>query len=61
MWDEISMMLEEERAEVGRLLARAQDEVTLRQLQGRAQFLDEFETLVREAPALLEKARVSTL
>jgi hypothetical protein len=60
-WDEISKFLDGELVAVYEQLAMARDEVTIHQLQGRAQFITEFQKMVREAPQELEKRRESTL
>lgn len=60
-WDDISAFLDEELAAVYEQLSQAREEVTLRQLQGRAQFIVDFKKVVRDAPTLLEKLRETTL
>ena len=60
-WDDIDKMFEAELADTLKSLAMARDEVTIRQLQGRAQFIQEFQALVREAHERLLKLRESTL
>lgn len=60
-WGEVSKLLESELASVFSVLSEAKDDVTLRQMQGRAQFIQELLRLVRNAPTLLSKLGVSTL
>lgn len=60
-WDDVSKFLQAELDAVHKVLTEAADEATLRQMQGRAQFIREFTTLVRDAPKVLEKLRESTL
>ena len=60
-WKAFSGFLAEERAKVIERLVATSDEVTLRQLQGRAKCLDELEAMVRDARDDLEKLGVTTL
>lgn len=60
-WDDVSKFLEGELNATYRALATAADEVTLRQMQGRARFIQEFTSLVRDAAKQLEKLRETTL
>jgi hypothetical protein len=60
-WPEVREFLEGELIAVHRLLSEAKDDVTLRQMQGRAQLIREFLKLVSGARQALEKARVNTL
>lgn len=60
-WDDISAFLDGELAATYERLVKALDEVTVRQLQGRAQFIVDLQKMVREAPQLLEKMRETTL
>lgn len=54
-------MFQSELQAIYRTLASSTDEVTLRQMQGRAQFIQEFLDLVANAPKVLEKLRESSL
>lgn len=60
-WDDVSKFLNGELQKVYEVLASSPDEATLRQMQGRAQFIREFLTLVADAPKVLEKLRESSL
>lgn len=60
-WDEVSKMLEAELASTYEMLVKHKDEVIVRQMQGRAQFILEFQKLVREARQELEMRQQSTL
>ena len=60
-WDTVKGMFEDELLKVYEGLASHQDEVRLRQLQGRAQFIAEFLELVDNSLAHLEKLRANTL
>lgn len=60
-WDDVSKFLQGELDKVHEVLVSSPDEVTLRQMQGRAQFIREFLNLVATAPQVLEKLRESTL
>lgn len=60
-WDHVKAMFEVELAQVYAGLASHQDEVRLRQLQGRAQAITEFLDLVDNSRAHLEKLRANTL
>lgn len=60
-WAAVSSFLEAELASTQEILAMAVEDVTVRQMQGRAQFILELQKLVREARNELEKRRESTL
>lgn len=60
-WDEINKMFEEELRKSFEFLAESRDDLALRQMQGRVQFIREFLDVVREAPRLLEKLKDSGL
>ena len=60
-WDDVSKFLNGELAKVYEALVLNPDEVTLRQMQGRAQFIREFLDLVANAQKVLEKLRESSL
>jgi predicted ester cyclase len=60
-WDDVSKFFDDELAKVHEVLVSSPDEVTLRQMQGRAQFIREFLDLVANAPKVLEKLRESSL
>lgn len=60
-WDEISKLFENELSKSYDFLVESRDDLALRQMQGRVQFIREFQDLVREAPRLLEKLKDSGL
>lgn len=60
-WDSVSKFLSDELSKVYEVLASSPDEVTLRQMQGRAQFIREFLDLAANAAKVLEKLRESSL
>lgn len=60
-WDEVNKMFEVELQKSFEFLAESRDELALRQMQGRVQFIREFLDVVREAPRLLEKLKDSGL
>jgi hypothetical protein len=60
-WASVSKMLEDELASTYKLLTEAREPATIHQLQGRAQFINEFQGMVRDAPKILEKLQESTL
>lgn len=60
-WADVSKLLDDELDVIHEHLRQAQDEVTLRRYQGRAQFIIDFQKLVRDAPSLLQKLKASTL
>ena len=60
-WDHVKSMFEVELLKVYEGLASHQDEVRLRQLQGRAQAITEFLELVDNSLAHLEKLRAHKL
>ena len=60
-WPEVDQMFRDELAKVYETLASSPDEATLRQMQGRAQFIREFLDLVANAAKVLEKLRESSL
>lgn len=60
-WAEISEYIESELSKVYDVLVSSPDEVTLRQMQGRAQALRDFMVMVRDAHKTLERLRETTL
>lgn len=60
-WSDIKAFFDEELLRTYELMSSHQDEVKLRQFQGRAQFVREFLDIVRDAKVNLEKLRESTL
>jgi uncharacterized membrane protein YccC len=60
-WAEFSKMLDKELEATHQHLVLSHDPVKLHQMQGRAQILQELQAAAREAPALLEKLRDSSL
>ena len=56
-WEEVNKLFEEELKKSFDFLAESRDELALRQMQGRVQFIREFLDVVREAPRLLEKLK----
>jgi len=60
-WDEINKLFENELTKSYDFLVESRDELALRQMQGRVQFIREFQDMVREAPRLLEKLKDSGL
>lgn len=60
-WDEVSKFIQGELDKTLEHLVLSPDEVTLRQMQGRARFIQEFLDLVANAPKVLEKLRESSL
>ena len=48
-------MFSDELLKLYEAMADSRDDATLRQFQGRVQFIREFQSLVREAPRTLEK------
>lgn len=60
-WPVISRMLEDELSAIYEHMSLSHDEVKLRQMQGRAQFLREFMALARDATIVMEKLRESPL
>lgn len=54
-WPEINGFLNSELDATFKVLSEAADEATLRQMQGRAQFIRELLTMVQDAPKILEK------
>jgi hypothetical protein len=59
-WLEIVKFLEDESRATDRVLAEAQEDWRLRQMQGRAQFLRELLSLAQNAPTILEKLKGSS-
>ncbi len=60
-WGDVSKFFNDELTKVYEVLASSPDEVTLRQMQGRAQFIREFLTMSADAAKVLEKLRESSL
>jgi hypothetical protein len=60
-WSEVQKYLEGELQALYRHISEAREDVTLRQMQGRAQLIKELLGLVREAPTTLNRLKVSTL
>ncbi len=60
-WEEIDKLFRDELQKSFEFLAESRDELALRQMQGRVQFIREFLDVVREAPRLLEKLKDSGL
>jgi hypothetical protein len=60
-WDEVNKLFENELRKSYDFLVESRDELALRQMQGRVQFIREFQDMVREAPRLLEKLKDSGL
>ena len=54
-WGEVNNMFSDELLKLYEAMADSRDDATLRQFQGRVQFIREFQSLVREAPRTLEK------
>ena len=60
-WGDISKYLNDELTKTYEHMATARDDATVRQMQGRAQFVQEFQALVRDVPSLMEKLGETTL
>lgn len=60
-WEAVGKLFEDELQAIYRVMTSSTDEVTLRQMQGRAQLIQEFLDLVANAPKVLEKLRESSL
>lgn len=60
-WQAVAKMLDDELAATYKHLVLSPDEAKLRQLQGRAQFIQEFQAAVRDARSNLEKLGGSSL
>ena len=56
-WQDVGKMFEDELQKSFEFLAESRDELALRQMQGRVQFIREFLDVVRDAPRLLEKLK----
>ena len=56
-WQEVDKLFEDELKKAFNFLAESRDDLALRQMQGRVQFIREFQDMVREAPRLLEKLK----
>jgi len=60
-WTVVDEMFQAELAETFERMMTARDVQEIHRLQGRAQFIRDLRTLVREAPKTLEKLRGSSL
>lgn len=60
-WTDITAFLDGELQAVYLHLASSRDDAILKQMQGRAQFITEFQKLVRDAEPALEKLRDNSL